>query len=55
VVSASDKKLEIAISDPDAVPDIVSSLVKAGARIKSVHLQKEDIENVFLRLYNERT
>jgi hypothetical protein len=45
----------IAVADEDEVPDIVRSLVKGGVRITSVLLQKEDIEDVFLRLYNERT
>ena len=54
VLDLSDTELEIAISDIDDVPDIVSDLAKGGARIKSVHLQTEDIEDVFLRLYNER-
>jgi len=39
------------------VPDIVAGLVKGGARITGVLLQREDIEDiedVFLRLYNER-
>ena len=54
ILNVSDTELEIAISDIDDVPDIVSDLAKGGARIKSVHLQTEDIEDVFLRLYNER-
>lgn len=54
VLSVSDTELEIAINDPEDVPDIVSDLVKGGARIRSVNLQTEDIEDIFLRLYNER-
>ena len=54
VLSVSDTELEIAVNDPEDVPDIVSNLVKGGARIKSVNLQTEDIEDIFLRLYNER-
>ncbi len=54
VLSVSDTELEIDVSDIDDVPDIVSDLVKGGARIKSVNLQTEDIEEVFLRLYKER-
>ena len=53
-LSVSDTELEIAVSNIDDVPDIVSDLAKGGARIKSVLLQTEDIEDVFLRLYNER-
>jgi ABC-2 type transport system ATP-binding protein len=54
VLSVSDTELEIAINDPEDVSDIVSDLVKGGARIKSFNLQTEDIEDIFLRLYNER-
>jgi len=55
VLSVSDTELVIAVSDLDEVPDMVGELVKAGARITSVLLQRENIEDVFLRLYNERT
>jgi ABC-2 type transport system ATP-binding protein len=54
VLGVSDTELEIAVNDPEDVPDIVSDLVKGGARIRSVNLQTEDIEDIFLRLYNER-
>jgi ABC-type multidrug transport system ATPase subunit len=54
LLSGSETELVIAVGDDDEVPDIVSSLVKGGARITSVLLQREDIEDVFLRLYNER-
>ena len=54
ILGVSDTELEIAVNDPEEVPDIVSDLVKGGARIKSVNLQTEDIEDIFLRLYNER-
>ena len=54
VLGVCDTELEIAINDPEDVPDIVSDLVKGGARIRSVNLQTEDIEDIFLRLYNER-
>jgi len=53
-IGVSDKELEIAVDNVDEVPDIVSNLVKGGARIRSVNLQTEDIEDIFLRLYNER-
>jgi len=55
VVSVSDTELVIAVSNLDEVPDMVGDLVKAGARITSVLLQRENIEDVFLRLYSERT
>jgi ABC-2 type transport system ATP-binding protein len=55
VLSASDTELVIGLSDPQEVPDIVCDLAKGGARITGVLLQSEDIEEVFLRLCNERT
>lgn len=54
VLGVSDTELGIAVDNVDDVPDIVSELAKGGARIKSVNLQTEDIEDIFLRLYNER-
>jgi ABC-2 type transport system ATP-binding protein len=54
ILGVSDTELEIAVNDPEEVPDIVSNLAKGGARIRSVNLQTEDIEDIFLRLYNER-
>jgi hypothetical protein len=55
VLEVSDTELVIGISDPDEVPDIVSDLVQGGARVRSVLLQREDIEEVFLRLCKEGT
>ena len=55
VLSVTDKELVIAVSDPEEVPDLVCDLAKAGARIMSVLLQRENIEDVFLRLCNEGT
>jgi len=54
VLSASDTELIIGLSDPQEVPDIVCDLAKGGARITGVLLQTENIEEVFLRLCNER-
>ncbi len=54
VLSASDTELVIGLSDPQEVPDVVCDLVKGGARITGVLLQSDDIEEVFLRLCNER-
>ncbi|MFZ2146690.1 MAG: ABC transporter ATP-binding protein [Sedimentisphaerales bacterium] len=54
VLGVSDTELGIAVDNVDDVPNIVSELAKGGARIKSVNLQTEDIEDIFLRLYNER-
>jgi len=53
VLGASDKELMIAIGDADEVPDVVSDLVTNGARITSVVLKRENIEDVFLRLCGE--
>ncbi len=55
VLDASDTELVVAISTPEEVPDIVSDLAKDGARIMSVLLQRENIEEVFVRLCNEGT
>jgi ABC-2 type transport system ATP-binding protein len=55
VLEVSDTELVVGIDDPDEVPDIVSELVQGGARIRSVLLQGEDIEQVFLRLCKEGT
>jgi ABC-2 type transport system ATP-binding protein len=54
VLNVSDTELTIAIDDAKDVPDVVRDLVKNGADITSVILQMENIEDVFLRLYNER-
>ena len=55
LISHSETELVVAIGDADEVPDIVESLVRGGARITRVLLQRDDIEDVFLRLYNERS
>ncbi|MCL5280138.1 MAG: ABC transporter ATP-binding protein [Planctomycetes bacterium] len=55
VLEVSDTELVVGINDPDKVPDLVSELVQGGARIRSVLLQREDIEQVFLRLCKEGT
>jgi ABC-2 type transport system ATP-binding protein len=53
VLDASDTELLLTVGDPAEVPDLVAHLAQGGARITSVFLQKEDIEEVFLRLCNE--
>jgi ABC-2 type transport system ATP-binding protein len=50
VLEASDKGLVIAVNDPDEVPDLVADLTGRGARIMGVSLERENIEDVFLRL-----
>ncbi|MHC4165679.1 MAG: ABC transporter ATP-binding protein [Planctomycetota bacterium] len=57
LISNSETELVVAVGDDNEVPDVVDSLVRSGARITSVVLQREDredIEDVFLQLYNER-
>jgi ABC-2 type transport system ATP-binding protein len=54
IISVSDTELEISVSNTEEVPDVVNNLVTNGARITGVLLQRENIEDVFLRLYNER-
>jgi len=43
--------LNIAIQDTHEIPDIVTLLTSGGARITGVWLQKQDVEDAFLRLY----
>jgi ABC-2 type transport system ATP-binding protein len=54
LISSTETELVITVGDENEVSDIIDNLVENGARITSVLLQKEDIEDVFLRLYNER-
>ena len=55
VISVTNTELVLAIADPDEVPDLVRDLAAGGARIMSVLWQRENIEDVFLRLCNEGT
>jgi ABC-2 type transport system ATP-binding protein len=55
VLGASDTELMIAVGDPGEVPEIVKNLAGDGAQIMSVLLERENIEDVFVRLCNERT
>ncbi len=55
VLEVSDTELMVAIRDPEEVPGIVHDLARGGARIMSVLLQRENIEDVFLRLCHEGT
>ncbi|MHC4726359.1 MAG: ABC transporter ATP-binding protein [Planctomycetota bacterium] len=54
ILGVSNTELIISISNVEDVPNVVRDLVKVGADITSVILQMENIEDVFLRLYNER-
>ena len=51
VFEVSETGLDIAVSDTHKIPDIVTLLTGGGARITGVWLQKQDVENAFLRLY----
>jgi ABC-type multidrug transport system ATPase subunit len=53
VLDVSDTELVLAIHDGNEVPDLVRDLAQGGARIRSVLWQREDIEDVFLRLCRE--
>jgi ABC-2 type transport system ATP-binding protein len=53
VLSVSDTELQIAVGDPEEVPDIVMDLAKGGARMTGVLLERENIEDVFVRLCDE--
>lgn len=53
VINANETELVIAIRDPEEVPDIVRDLAQGGARIMNVLLQRESIEDVFVRLCNK--
>lgn len=55
VLNVSDTELEIAVDDPEEVPDIIIDLAKGGARMMGVILDRENIEDVFVRLCNEGT
>jgi ABC-2 type transport system ATP-binding protein len=45
----------VGVAGVQDVPQVVSTLVKAGAQITSVALETPDIERTFVRLYEERT
>jgi ABC-2 type transport system ATP-binding protein len=50
VVEASDTDVVIALSDPRDIADVVACLAKAGLHITRVLMQREDVEETFLRL-----
>jgi len=55
VLDVSDTELVISVNDADEVPEVVRELVQGGARVREVLLQRESIEEVFLRLCKEGT
>jgi ABC-2 type transport system ATP-binding protein len=50
VVEASDTDVVIALGGPAEIADVVACLAKADLRITRVLMQKEDVEETFLRL-----
>jgi ABC-2 type transport system ATP-binding protein len=50
----SEAGLVVGVAGVQDVPQVVSSLVRAGAQITSVALETPDIEQTFVRLYQER-
>jgi len=50
----SDTRLVVGVGGIEDVPNIVSSLAKAGAHIVGVALEEQDIEQTFVRLCRER-
>jgi ABC-2 type transport system ATP-binding protein len=50
----SEAGLVVGVAGVQDVPQVVSSLVRAGAQITSVALETQDIEQTFVRLYQER-
>ncbi len=55
ILEVSDTELVIGISAVEEVPEVVNNLVQGGARIREVLLQRESIEEVFMRLCKEGT
>ena len=53
-VEKSETRLIVAVDGVHDVPNIVSSLVKAGARITGVALERPDVEQTFVRLYEKK-
>ncbi|MBN2134028.1 MAG: ABC transporter ATP-binding protein [Sedimentisphaerales bacterium] len=55
VLGTSGSELVIAVEDAEDVAETVGKLARGGARITGVHLQRENVEDVFVRLCRERT
>ena len=55
LLDVSPTRLIVGVSGPDNTPEVVRRLVEAGARLTSVNLESEDIEQTFVRLCQERT
>ena len=54
LLELSQTQAKIGVGSIEDVPAVVSSLVKAGARIADAHLETEDVEDTFVRLCRER-
>jgi len=54
LLEVSRTRLIVGVSGADDTPEIVRRLVEAGARLTSVNLESEDIEQAFVRLCQER-
>ncbi len=49
-LASAGSRLEVALLDPDAVPELVAALVEAGARIREVTPERRTLEAVYLDL-----
>jgi ABC-2 type transport system ATP-binding protein len=54
VLDKSDTEIVVRVNNEENVPDIVCEMVNVGARITNVILHKDSIEDIFIRLCNER-
>ncbi len=54
LLESSRTRLIVGVNRTDEVPGVVRRLVEAGARVTSVNLESEDIEQTFVRLCQER-
>jgi len=53
VLDAGESELVIAVEDSEDVAETVGTLVRSGMRVTSVRLERETIEDAFVRLCNE--
>ena len=54
LLERSETRVIVAVDGLRDVPNVVSSLVKAGVLITAVALERQDVEQTFVRLYQER-
>jgi ABC-type multidrug transport system ATPase subunit len=55
LLEVSPTRLTIGVSGANDTPEVVRRMVEGGARVTSVNLEGEDIEQTFVRLCQERT